>query len=139
MRQPASRQGSLSPMVERWNRFLQAADRWASRRRSTRVGRRALAGFALHDGPSVASSMAYFAILSLFQVIVLGVIVFSLLIGEGEARRILIGRLGSADPDRHRYRPRGEHRLAAGGTDPGGRSRRGAAGRPGGLRPPDPA
>jgi membrane protein len=85
-------------MVERWKRLLAAADDWASRRRSTRVGRRALAGFALHDGPSVASSMAYFAILSLFQVIVLGVIVFSLLIGEGEARRIVIGRLETALP-----------------------------------------
>jgi membrane protein len=85
-------------MVERWNRLLAAADRWASQWRTTRVGRRALAGFGLHDGPSVASSMAYFAILSLFQVIVLGVIVFSLLIGEGEARRVLIGRLESALP-----------------------------------------
>ena len=85
-------------MVERWDRLLEAADRWASQRRTTRIGRRALSGFALHDGPSVASSMAYFAILSLFQVIVLGVIVFSLLIGEGEARRILIGRLESALP-----------------------------------------
>ena len=85
-------------MVERWKRLLEAADRWASRWRTTRVGRRAIAGFALHDGPSVASSMAYFAILSLFQVVVLGVIVFSLLIGEGEARRIVIGRLESALP-----------------------------------------
>lgn len=42
--------------------------------------------------------MAYFAILSLFQVIVLGVVVFSLLIGEGEARRIVIGRLEAALP-----------------------------------------
>ena len=98
MRPSARRQGSLSPMVERWKRLLEAADRWASRRRTTRVGRRAIAGFALHDGPSVASSMAYFAILSLFQVVVLGVIVFSLLIGEGEARRIVIGRLESALP-----------------------------------------
>jgi len=85
-------------MVERWKRLQEAANGWASRWRTTRVGRRALAGFALHDGPSVASSMAYFAILSLFQVIVLGVIVFSLLIGEGEARRIVIGRLESALP-----------------------------------------
>jgi membrane protein len=85
-------------MAERWKRLLDATDRWASRWRTTRVGRRALTGFALHDGPSVASSMAYFAILSLFQVVVLGVIVFSLLIGEGEARRIVIGRLESALP-----------------------------------------
>jgi len=42
--------------------------------------------------------MAYFAVLSLFQVIVLGVIVFSLLIGEGEARRIVVGRLDAALP-----------------------------------------
>jgi membrane protein len=85
-------------MAERWKRLLEAADRWASRRRSTRVARRAIAGFALHDGSDVASGMAYFAILSLFQVVVLGVIVFSLLVGEGEARRIVIGRLDSALP-----------------------------------------
>jgi membrane protein len=42
--------------------------------------------------------MAYYALLSLFQVVVLGVIVFSLLLGEGEARGILIGRLESALP-----------------------------------------
>lgn len=85
-------------MVERWKRLLEAADRWAGRWRITRVGRRAIAGFAEHDGGAVASSMAYFAILSLFQVVVLGVIVFSLLLGEGEARRVLIGRLDSALP-----------------------------------------
>ena len=85
-------------MVERWKRFLEAADEWASRRPVTRIARRALAGFALHDGADVASGMAYFAILSLFQVIVLGVIVFSLIVGEGEARRLLIGRLEEALP-----------------------------------------
>jgi membrane protein len=85
-------------MVERWKRLVAAIDAWAARRRSTRIARRALAGFALHDGADVASGMAYFAILSLFQVVVLGVIVFSLLIGEGEARRLLIGRLESALP-----------------------------------------
>jgi membrane protein len=85
-------------MVERWKQLLDAADGWTARWRSTRVGRRAIAGFAEHRGAEVASSMAYFAILSLFQVIVLGVVVFSLLIGEGEARRIVIGRLEAALP-----------------------------------------
>jgi membrane protein len=85
-------------MVERWRRLLDSADSWASQRRSTRIVRRALAGFALHDGSDVASGMAYFAILSLFQVVVLGVIVFSLIVGEGEARRIVIGRLESTLP-----------------------------------------
>jgi membrane protein len=85
-------------MVERWKRLLEAADRWAGRWRTTRVGRRAIAGFAEHHGADVASSMAYFAILSLFQVVVLGVIVFSFVVGEGEARRIVIGRLETALP-----------------------------------------
>jgi len=85
-------------MIERFERLLQAADRWLERRRATRVARRAIVGFADHQGVEVAGSMAYFAVLSLFQVIVLGVIVFSLLIGEGEARRIFIGRLEAALP-----------------------------------------
>ena len=85
-------------MVERWRRLLESVDRLASQRRSTRVARRALAGFALHDGSDVASGMAYFAILSVFQVVVLGVVVFSLIVGEGEARRIVIGRLESTLP-----------------------------------------
>jgi YihY family inner membrane protein len=85
-------------MVERWKRFLEAADAWAAQRRSTRIARRALGGFALHDGADVASSMAYFAFLSLFQVVVLGVIVFSLLVGDHEAQRLVIGRIERALP-----------------------------------------
>jgi membrane protein len=85
-------------MAERWRRLVEAVNRWAMRRRSTRVARRALIGFGLHDGSDVASGMAYFAILSLFQVVVLGVIVFSLIVGEGEARRLVIGRLEQALP-----------------------------------------
>jgi membrane protein len=85
-------------MVERWKRLVEAADSWASRWRTTRVARRAVAGFAEHDGGAVASGMAYFAILSVFQVVVLGVIVFSFVLGEGEARRILIGRLDEGLP-----------------------------------------
>jgi membrane protein len=85
-------------MVERWERLLRALDGWSGRWRSTRVARRAIVGFANHQGPQVASGMAYFAILSLFQLIVLGIVVFSFVIGEGEARRIIIGRLEAALP-----------------------------------------
>ena len=85
-------------MVERWELLLGALDRWSVQWRSTRVARRAIVGFANHRGPEVASGMAYFAVLSLFQVIVLGIVVFSFLIGEGEARRIVIGRLEAALP-----------------------------------------
>ncbi len=42
--------------------------------------------------------MAYFAILALFQLVVLGVVVFSLLIGDGDARRVVIDRLQTALP-----------------------------------------
>jgi len=73
-------------------------DRWSKRHRSLRVTRGAVTGFMAHEALQNAGSMAYFAVLSLFQVIVLGVIVFSLLIGEGEARRIVVGRLEAALP-----------------------------------------
>ena len=85
-------------MLERWQRFLGAVDRWSTLWRSTRGARRAIVGFVNHQGPEVASGMAYFAILSLFQLIVLGIVVFSFVIGEGEARRMVIGRLEAALP-----------------------------------------
>ena len=77
---------------------MAGADRLTDRWRTIRVARRALAGFAEHRGATIASSMAYFAILSLFQVVVLGVIGFSLVIGEGAAREAVIGRLDAALP-----------------------------------------
>jgi len=85
-------------MVERWKRLLAAADRFTSRWRTTRVVRRAISGFAEHGGATIAGSMAYFAILSLFQVVVLGVIGFSLVVGEGAAQEAIIGRLEAALP-----------------------------------------
>ena len=85
-------------MIDRWQRLLAAADRWIGRRRLTRVTRLALVGFGEHQGPQVAGSMAYFAMLALFQLVVLGVVVFSLLIGEGDARRVVVDRLQTALP-----------------------------------------
>ncbi len=85
-------------MIDRWQRLLAAADEWLGRWRTTRVARLALVGFAEHQGPQVAGSMAYFAILALFQLVVLGVVVASLLIGEGDARRVVINRLQTALP-----------------------------------------
>lgn len=85
-------------MIDRWQRLLAAADGWLGRWRTTRVARLALVGFAEHQGPQVAGSMAYFAILALFQLVVLGVVVASLLIGEGDARQVVIARLQTALP-----------------------------------------
>lgn len=85
-------------MTDRWQRLLAAADGWLGRWRTTRVARLALVGFAEHQGPQVAGSMAYFAILALFQLVVLGVVAASLLIGEGDARQVVIARLQTALP-----------------------------------------
>jgi len=85
-------------MIDRWERLLAAADRWIGRFRLTRVARRALMGFGEHQGPQLAGSMAYFAVLALFQLVVLSIVVFSLLIGEGDARRVVVERLQEALP-----------------------------------------
>lgn len=85
-------------MVDRLGRLVEKAEAWVARRRTTRVARRAVGGFFEHDGLEVAGSMAYFAVLSLFQVTVLGVVVFSLVIGEGDARRIFVDQLEAALP-----------------------------------------
>lgn len=85
-------------MAERWQRLLAAGDALLNRWRTTRVARRALVGFGDHQAPQVAGSMAYFAMLSLFQVVVLGIVAASLVIGEGDARRVVLGRLEAALP-----------------------------------------
>jgi membrane protein len=85
-------------MAERWRRLVAALDAWIGRRLATRIARRTVTGFARHEGPLIAGSMAYNSLLALFQVVVLGVVGFSLLIGEGDARRILVERLEGALP-----------------------------------------
>lgn len=85
-------------MVDRWHRFIAVLDAVVGRWRTTRIARRTVTGFARHEGPLIAGSMAYFAMLALFQVVVLGVVGFSILIGEGDARRILVERLEEALP-----------------------------------------
>ena len=85
-------------MIDRWERLLAALDRWIGRFRVTRIARRALVGFGEHQGPQLAGSMAYFAILALFQLVVLSIVVFSVLIGEGDARRVVVDRLQEALP-----------------------------------------
>lgn len=85
-------------MPDRWRRLIASLDAWIGRRWATRIARRTVTGFARHEGPLIAGSMAYFAMLALFQVMVLGVVLFSLLIGEGDARRILVERLEATLP-----------------------------------------
>jgi membrane protein len=79
--------------VDRVKQILSRLDRWSQRHRLPRVSRRAVTGFTEHEAPQFAGSMAYYAVLSVFQLMVLGVVVFSLFLGEGEAREFVIAQV----------------------------------------------
>jgi membrane protein len=85
-------------MIDRAKRILASVDAWSRSHRLTRVGRRALAGFLEHEALQYAGSMAYFAILSVFQLLVLGVVGFSFFLGEGGARDFVLEQIQLATP-----------------------------------------
>ena len=85
-------------MMDRVKGMVRAVDAWSMRHRVTRVARAAIVGFLEHDALSYAGSMAYFAVLSLFQLLVLGVVVLSYLIGEGEARDFVVEQVVAGTP-----------------------------------------
>jgi membrane protein len=57
------------------------------------VARRAAVSFMDHEALQYAGSMAYFAILSIFQLIVLGVTIGALFLGEGTARSFVLDQI----------------------------------------------
>ena len=61
-------------------------------------GGRAIEGFITHEALQNAGSMAYFAILSFFQLLVLGVVVLTFFIGEGDARQFVIEQVQKGSP-----------------------------------------
>jgi membrane protein len=73
-------------------------DKWSQRHRSLRVTRGAITGFMAHQGLHNAGSMAYFAVLSIFQVLVLGIVVLSFFVGSGEARQFIIDQVQAGTP-----------------------------------------
>ena len=85
-------------MVNRAKRLIGTVDRWSLRHRTARVTRRAVAGFLAHEALQYAGSMAYFAVLSIFQLLVLGIVVGSFLLGEGEARDFVIEQVQAGTP-----------------------------------------
>jgi membrane protein len=85
-------------MIDRLKRLVRDLDDWSGRYRFTRVARRALAGFIEHEAPSNAGSMAYFAMLSMFQLLVLGVVALSYIVGEGDARRFVVDQVQAGSP-----------------------------------------
>jgi len=85
-------------MIDRVKRLAAGVDAWLLRHRWTRVLRRAVLGFLQHEALQNAGSMAYFSILSVFQLLVLGVVVLSYVVGEGEARQFIIDQIQAGSP-----------------------------------------
>lgn len=71
-------------------RIVTTVDRWLLRHRLTRVARTTVVGLLDHDGLNYAGSMAYFSILSFVNVLLLGAVLLTAFIGEGDARRIIL-------------------------------------------------
>jgi membrane protein len=85
-------------MLDRLRRLGVSADAWLRRYHWTRVLRRAAIGFVEHGSLQYAGSMAYFSILSIFQLLVLGIVVLSFFVGEGQARDFVIDQVRAGSP-----------------------------------------
>ena len=85
-------------MIDRLKGILAYLDAWSQRHRLPRVSRRAVSGFLAHDALQFAGSMAYFAVLSVFQLLVLGIVVGSFFLGEGRARDFVIEQVAAGSP-----------------------------------------
>ncbi len=85
-------------MMDRMKRLIGRLDDWTLRRRIPRITRRAITGFLDHDALTFAGSMAYFGVLSLFQLLVLGVVVLSYILGDGAARDFVVEQVVAGTP-----------------------------------------
>ena len=85
-------------MVDRVTQLVRRLDEWSRRRRLPRVSRRAVSGFLAHDALQFAGSTAYFGVLSIFQLLILGIVIGSFFLGEGEAREFVIEQVQAGTP-----------------------------------------
>jgi membrane protein len=85
-------------MVDRLKRLGSSLDGWLRRHRWTRVLRGAAIGFMQHGSLQYAGSMAYFSILSIFQLLVLGIVLLSYFVGLGQARKFVIDQVRAGSP-----------------------------------------
>jgi membrane protein len=85
-------------MMNRAKHALTALDEWSRSHKWPRVSRRAVTGFLGHEALQYAGSMAYFGVLSIFQLLVLGIVLGSFLLGEGEARDFVIEQVQAGTP-----------------------------------------
>jgi membrane protein len=88
----------MEGMIEGGKRLATDIDQWSRGHRSARIARRAITGFLAHDALQFAGSMAYFGVLSVFQLLVLGVVVASLILGEGTARDVVLDQVEAGSP-----------------------------------------
>ena len=84
--------------MDRVQRLIRDLDAWTLRHRLPRITRRAIVGFLEHEALTFAGSMAYFGVLSLFQLLVLGVVVLSYVLGEGAARDFVVEQIVAGTP-----------------------------------------
>jgi membrane protein len=85
-------------MIDRAKHLVADLDAWSMRHRLARISRRAIGGFLAHESLQYAGSMAYFGVLSIFQLLVLGVVIGSFLLGEGEAREFVVAQVAAGSP-----------------------------------------
>jgi membrane protein len=85
-------------MLGRVRQLAARLDRWSQAHRRPRITRRAIAGFLAHEALQYAGSMAYFSVLSIFQLLVLAIVVGSLFLGEGEAREFVLDQVQAGSP-----------------------------------------
>src|SRR5690606_25484764 len=86
------------PMVNRVKGLVADLDDWSQQHRLPRVSRRAISGFLAHDALQLAGSMAYFGVLSVFQLLVLGIVVGSFFLGDGTARDFVVEQVSAGTP-----------------------------------------
>jgi membrane protein len=84
--------------MDRLRSLVGGLDRWSMRHRVTRVSRAAIGGFLRHDALQFAGSMAYFSVLSLFQLLVLAVAIGSLFLDQARAREFVLDQVTAGSP-----------------------------------------
>ena len=85
-------------MIDRAKSVVAKLIRFVDRHVWSRVARRAISRFLAHDDLQFAGSMAYFALLSLFQLLVLGVIALSFFMGDADAYATVVQVVTQATP-----------------------------------------
>jgi membrane protein len=85
-------------MRRRLRDWADAFDIWLEEHRSTRIARGAVTGFIAHDVLQYAGAMAYFTVLSMVNLFILGVVALTFVVGEGTARDFVVDRVTNTLP-----------------------------------------